>query len=369
MPIVKTLRGLLHISGGVVIPRYGAPATLYGSPIGGGSGYPPISQSDARYVVGAYNDLKLALSSALSGQMVYIADGAAITFDAVNQHSNSGGGYRGCYVKAGVILAGGRGKSGITPGTLKWDPNYICPNTEILVYCESNAKVIGLNLFGANETTSEIAGKKGYGIYCGSRVEVVNNEIHGCTHGGVGVFDSIDVWVHHNYFHDNIQGGMGYGVVVYPNTNYTISSVIVEGNRFKNHRHAVCGSEPRACWIVRYNYVDGLSTSSIFDQHGSDDHNGDPTHAAGGNIQIYNNTSVETSAHFVNIRGEPYPGDFISVHNNWSYNTGSGAIIQQFIHTPGLMYNAYDGLGGHTGGPFRGMESYDNWWGSTTPPN
>jgi len=355
------------------IPMYGYPATLDGSPIGGGVGYSNIiDPSQADYVVSTAAELKAALAAATYGQVVYIADGTTVTFDSSNYWGTSGvpsGYYVGCYVPAGVTLAGGRGGTG-TAAVLTWSSSYSCPNTEALVWCEDDANVIGLNLAGANETTSIISGKKGYGVRAGNDTEVANCEIQGCTHGGVVVLaDILDVWVHHNYIHHNQQSGYGYGVVLYPLNTSQQSSAIVEGNHFAYGRHMVSGGVGRAHWIARYNYVDGGCTSSVFDQHGSDDYNGDASKSAGGNIQIYNNTSVLTGQNFVNIRGQPYPGDNITVHHNWSYSLDHGAVIQQFIHTPGLMYNAYDGASGPNGGAFIQMSSYDNWWGTAPPPS
>jgi hypothetical protein len=98
---------------------------------------------------------------------------------------------------------------------------------------------------------------------------------------------------------------------------------------------------------------------------------------AGDRIEVYNNTSRCTTEVFVNVRGKPYSGGFISVHNNWSYLPSGWT----WTHQPdcGGSYTAQaiaqcmtcldEGYVAPNGGAFVRMEAYDNWWGTTAPPS
>ena len=179
---------------------YGCPATLDGSPIGGGSGYlKTVSPSQAQYVVSTGAQLKSALAAAVAGQTVYVADGATITIDSSNWYGSYRGRYYGCYVKAGVTLAGGRGRAGVTGGTIKISSSLYPKNSGgyVAVGCGTGADVCGLTIVGVQDGTT--GGSLWAGIWTGVDSEIHNNEIHGFGYAGVMVYRSITgVWIHHN---------------------------------------------------------------------------------------------------------------------------------------------------------------------------
>jgi hypothetical protein len=367
-----------------VIPTYGAPSYLDGSPVGGGAGYLNIiDPSQADYVVDTAAELKSALAKATSGQIVYVADGATITITSSNwygyESSDIG---TGCYLKAGVTLAGGRGRAGVTGGIIKVASTLQPTVFSVLIWCaDSSCRVTGLTLVGAQEGTT--GDNLWCGIWTGDNAEVDNNEIHGFGYGGVRVDrDRTEVWIHHNYIHHNRQSGYGYGVCVNAyNIDHT-SSAIVEGNKFDYARHVISGSRGRSSYIFRYNYLGANCTNTQIDVHGQNSggeylakDGSEYIFCAGYDIKIYNNTSICTSNPLVGIRGIPYSTGSISVQNNWTYTTATQewqlssdrpkvrTINEQMDNIPGYGYQAPNE------GAFVRMTAKDNWYGTTAPPD
>jgi hypothetical protein len=365
------------------IPLYGAPDYVDGSPIGGGAGYLNIiDPSLARYVVSTGAELKSALASASSGDIVYVADGATITVDASNYY---GTGY-GCYVKAGVTLAGGRGRTGVTGGIIQLDPALRPTNYWFLILVDVGAEVCGLTIVGPQSTIE--GGNNWGGVRCQASSEVHNNEIHSFGYAGVSVYyPATDAWIHHNYIHHCRGAGHGYGVEVSGRDIYHSASALVEGNVFDWHRHVVAGQRGRSSFIFRYNHLGANTNDHQIDLHGQNDgtaylaKDGDEyIYCAGENIEIYNNTCIHVKGPdspdgngypqaFVEIRGTPYSGGLISVHHNWAYVTSASwswdyRVWQRMDQMPEYGY-----LANITLGRWVRMEVYDNWWGSTPPPS
>jgi len=308
------------------IPLYGCPATLDGSPVGGGDGYlNSVDPSQADYIVDTAAELKSALAAAVSGDIVYVADGSTITITSANWYgTNSSGIGTGCYVKAGVTLAGGRGTSGLTGGIIKVDPALQPTTFSVLIWCAgAGTRISGLTLKGAQEGTT--GGNLWCGIWTGDDANIDNNEIHGFGCSGVRVDRDVnDVWIHHNYIHHNQGSGTGYGVYVSAYSIYHTASAIVEGNHFDYSRHHIAASHGKSSYIFRYNYLGANCTNTQIDCHGNNDGGGEDLdkdggeyiYPAGENIEIYNNTSLNTTQPLVKIRGTPYSEGFVSVHNN-----------------------------------------------------
>jgi hypothetical protein len=365
---------------GTTIPLYGAPAYVDGSPIGGGVGYLNIIEpSQADYVVSTAATLKSTLASATSGQIVYIADGATITIDSNDDmysltYVDSATGIA-AYVKAGVTLAAGRGRPGVTGGRIYIDPTYAAPNRHYTVGLAAGARLTGVTIEGPYSGTSS-AGTQWSGVRCvGNNVEIDNNVIFNCPK--IGIYAAppnvTNTWVHHNYIHHCQMAGMGYGVLVGADNIYHVASAIVEGNMFDYLRHAMCGGRGRSSWTFRYNSLGANCWGNNADSHGNNDadyqaKDGDEyIYCAGENIDIYNNTSLTTVDNFVYIRGTPYSTGSISVHNNWSYNTRVEKVCQHLLALPEYAYDAT--LDNQPAYPFVRMSVYDNWFGTTPPPS
>ena len=367
------------------IPPYGCPATLDGSPIGGGLGYlDTIDPSQADYVVDTAAELKSALAAATSGEIVYVDDGATITIDSSTWYGNSSSGIgRGCYLEAGVTLAGGRGRDGVTGGIIKVDSALQPTTLSALIWCAgSSCRITGLTLVGAQDGTT--GDNLWCGIWAGDSTNIENNEIHGFGFGAVRVDrDITDVWVHHNYIHHNRQAGYGYGVYVNAFSIYYTASALVEGNHFDYSRHHIAASHGRSSYTFRYNYLGANCTNTQIDVHGQNAATGDDLdkdgseyiHPAGEDVEICYNTSLCTSNPFVGIRGIPYSTGSVSVHNNWTYTTEAQrwhlddddphvcTINQQMSNIPPYYYDAPDD------GAFVRMTSEDNWYGAAAPPS
>ena len=354
-----------------VVPVYGAPAYLDGSPIGGGDGYSQIySAADADYVVDTATELKSALASATSGQIVYAADGATISLNSESDWygaiGGSGGNYAGFYVKAGVILAGGRGTAGVTAGIIQLASGFNNGADATLILCGTGADVTGLTIVGPQDETS--GSNHWSAIEAKGNSEIHNNEIHGFGYTGVYVGPNTnDVWIHHNYIHHMQSTDCGYGVCIDRDTY----PAIVEGNIFEYCKHFVAGAAGLSSYVFRYNYLGAkLDLGGQIDCHGGND-SGTST-PAGGSIEIYNNTSINQGVWFVQIRG--IPNTLVSVHNNWTYLSedysdwggsewgSAGPIGEIMTSVPGYGYNAPNE------GAYVRMEAYDNWYGTTPPP-
>jgi hypothetical protein len=357
------------------IPEYGAPDYVDGSPVGGGVGYLSIiDPSQADYVVDTAAELKAALASATSGQVVYVADGATITYDDDDRTTWYATKVM-VYVPSGVTLAGGRGRA--TPGSIKCvDTTPGTYDTNVggtLVSLGSGAKACGLNICGPSEDKNVANRKTGVGAGYGS--EVYNNEIHGCGYGGVvwsGGSSTSKIWVHHNYIHHNqCLGHTGYGV-----QPGAASWGLIEGNIFEYSRHhmMISQGDPGAHVEFRYNRL-GYSDYTQLDNHGQNDlYASFLTDYASDTTLIHHNTSTYTGQPFYQCRGIPVT--IVSVYNNWFYgveNWGTDGAIHQHMQymtaANGFPPELQFGYIAPEGGPYQKMFVHDNWFGTTPPPS
>ena len=365
-----------------VVPVYGCPATLDGSPIGGGVGFSTTYSSadvgTGDYEVGTVAELKYALAHVASGHKVFVSDGATILLnnkaDMYGYHGN--GYYIAFLVPAGVTLCGGRGRVGVTGGNIQVDAALSPVDWPTLIGCETGAKISGLTLMGNSGSTD--ANLRWSGVVLGDNAEVCNNEIYNFPDWGVTVRQGMTgAWIHHNNIHHSRRLGTGYGVQVVALDIYHTASVLVEGNTFDYCRHVIAGQNGLIDYIFRYNYLGANAAyEAQIDCHGNNDggandlakDGGEYIYCAGRNLQIYNNTSVcaidNGVDEFVGIRGTPYSSGEISVHNNWLCATGTSKsnIIQWLFRIPEYGYSAPDR------GSYVRMESYDNWYGTKPPP-
>lgn len=369
---------------------YGCPALVSGSPVGGGNGYTDLASPDrADHVASTPETLRSALAAATSGQIVYVADGAAIVLSSNAQMFNPAAGI-GFYVPDGVTLAAGRGRSGIIPGRIEVAKGFRDNDWAYLVQCGRGADVQGLNLYGNQDSTA--TGYSWTGIRCGIGSQLHNNELHGFGYSGASALPDITgVWVHHNYIHHCRGIGHGYGVevaavsgVLAHDQGFHLASALVEGNAFDYCRHVVANQSGRGSYTARYNYLmEHAAYESIFDVHGQNDDppgsmamaGGEYVYCAGELVEIYGNTSACAGANeFVGIRGIPYGSNRIKAYNNWLKVPGDPSLIVQFMfRMPGWAYDAIDNGGemasGSGYGPFVQVDSYDNWYGAAESPD
>ena len=327
-------------SGDVEARHYGAEVNPTGSPIGGGPGY--ARHVAARRPVTSASGLARALDRARAGDVVYVADGAALDLTALGT----------VRIPAGVTLASGRGRRG-SPGALLFttDPNV----RPMLLAAGDDVRVTGLRIRGpeTRRLTAEIGavhereGQAGMRRLAAARgvmsrhdgLEVDNCELWGWSHAAVFVYGrgrgSTGAHVHHNEIHHNQRRGLGYGV------SLKKAEALVEANRFDWNRHSIAGSgDPGTSYEARYNLVGPNANSHAFDMHGGRDR-ADGTHVAGTDLHVHHNTFELTDRAALRVRGRPERT--ARVEHNWFYAEASRNPVQQRFATGNLRIgpNAY----------------------------
>ncbi|WP_018257026.1 hypothetical protein [Halomicrobium katesii] len=261
--------------------------------VGGGTGYEhTVGPEQADVTVGTRSELRDALGSASSGDVVYVAGDATIDMGGAEWS-----------VPEGVTLASDRGIDGAPGGHLQ--------TTDLpwpMFVVRANARVTGLRVSGQYDEYVDLTdGPVSIGLQVAdSGVEIDNNEVFGFSHAAIRPFS--DTHVHHNDVHHNPMGGLGYGVSV------TRGEPLIEYNYFNYNRHSVAGSG-NCGYTARYNHFGPETVDHVIDQH----------EPGGTTMEIHHNT-VEATEHVQN-GGEPEavairgtPDGVASIHHNWFYN-------------------------------------------------
>jgi hypothetical protein len=203
-----------------------------GGPIGGGGGYAgTVSRDQADYVARTRNELSSALSSASSGDVVYVPGDETIDI-----------GNGGFDVDDGVTLASNRGIDD-APGALLYTDN-----SGTCFQLSGDARFTGFRLRGAHpgDDRSGTATTRGVGISGSSEVD--NNDIWGFYHTGVRVNSGTGAHIHHNVIRENNKSGLGYGV------GTGSGDTLIEYNYFNYNRHSVTSNGEAYGYEVRYNH-------------------------------------------------------------------------------------------------------------------
>jgi hypothetical protein len=183
---------------------YGSTVNLTGDEVGGGEGYSRSVNSWTTFV-STGSQLATALSTASSGDIIYIDDAADINMTALTLPLE---------VPGGVTLASGRGK--INNGVVSTGARLYgtAPGKSYLKVMGNNVRFTGLYLDGGDYNIGTDpyipAITTGIEALLYPTTEVDNNEIKGFSYGGVSINDG---YVHHNYIHLNRRTGLGYGIV------------------------------------------------------------------------------------------------------------------------------------------------------------
>ena len=240
-----------------------------GSPIGGGAGYKNIIlQTDPRvkYVVTTKSQLISALSSATSGQVVFVPSTA--TIDLTGETGS-------IMIPAGVTLASDRGYSGSLGGLIKRDSSGSMPQGSIKTGGD-NVRITGLRIQGPHPTYNGNYGDSVKGAiesYDHNNLEVDNNEIYYWSYCGVMSENSINgmyLYVHHNYIHNIAGQGYGYGAGIARGT------ALFEANHFDYTRHAITGhGDVGESYEARYNVHGTHNLDSNYDVHAAGQHGSD----------------------------------------------------------------------------------------------
>jgi hypothetical protein len=336
----------------------GADTNPTGNPIGGGPGYSNIKDpAAANYIVSTRSQLLSALAGATSGQIIYVADSAAIDMS----------GSRSIIVPEGVTLASGRGRDGSLGGLIY--TKTMTYHYEQLFLPQSHVTFSGIRLRGPDGSIgTNGADPSVTGIWCSGYhgLVVENCEIYQWTFSGISVYEdglsglnSPDIaCIHHNSIHHNRRDGYGYGVSVGQ------ASALIEANLFDYNRHSIEGERgtPTTNYEARYNIVGSHASNHCFDCHGGDDtpdwgfkSGPDPSVPAGGTILIHHNTFESAACASVTIRG--VPETICEVYNNWTYwpLQRYARAFEQNVSNLGLT-------------PYVRMDVHDNWYGKASPP-
>jgi hypothetical protein len=358
-------------------------------PIGGDDGYRQhYVQSDARYVVDTWAEFKLACSSAISGQLIWVPGEITLTMPSADDHPTA---------KAGVIVASDRGLNGsaggrlYNPHTAGGEGNYMSP----LFFASSNCIVSGLVLEGPGSFCKDTVSKTNAAIRIASgakRVEVENCEIKNFFQGGVYMYggrpskwnDDSSAgrhWIHHCKIHGIQRHGFGYGCQIEGG-----ASVLVECCDMFDCRHFVAGGYTDNCYEIRYSTIGDSWYKSYYEDPVNgvnlgntqlDAHGSGPNVANGGdymwmhhNTLSANNTVYKPGQPSIGIRGKPEHE--CRIYNNWSqmdYLTG-GPHTETVSKDDHLACLSQSGGGAISGLLFASynMHVYDNWYGLEPPP-
>ena len=251
------------------------------------------------YRVSTLAQLRAALGSATSGQVVYVEDSASI--DMSSQAPVT--------LKGGVTLMSGRGVNGSSGGIIR-SLDYGYKNGSYLRLIDvtgPDAKIIGLRIEGPDKDThvSEIGydGQYWEGIRVGynARFTVSDCELWGFAHIAI-VSPGDDSLITRSYIHHNQLKGYGYGV----ETEDALDIQVID-NTFDSNRHDIAsGGTERTSYIASGNvsYRNNHPGEQAFDVHGGVDR-GDGTDIAGRFFHIHDNVFFSTGGPGFWIRGTP----------------------------------------------------------------
>ena len=299
-------------------------------PVGGGAGYGDIlTESDADVVVSTVSELESELSSATSGDVIFV-DGDA-ELDVTNMHVD---------MAAGVTLASGRGRDGSGGATLY---NTSITEHNIRAY---GGRITGLDVRGAypgDDTTSDW-GDRGIATY--GPVEIDNCEVRGFSTAAIQCrgHDGGSAHVHHCFIHNNNGNSRGYGVAVLGNSGRDGGVPRVNHCFFENDRHSVTtDGGPGTGFISEYNHFSPTTWRWPSDAHQSGENDG----YASDVIVIRNCIFEATRERFgggsdVQAHAARGPArESADVYQNWFFHNSDGEAISYSGGAEG-SYSVYD---------------------------
>ncbi len=309
-------------------PFVGAEWNPTGNPIGGGPGYSDsIRHQDADFIVHNANQLLSALSSAGSGNIIYIWDTCHVNMN----------GHTPILIPAGVTVASGRGRTlndTVSWGALIYYDDVGANQWEMFRFLDTGkSRVTGLRFRGSYSCLEGRQGGVSFEMPVAAEAaicvnkdscEIDNCEFWGFGYAGVFVNDGVGSRLHHSYFHDGNHVYHGYAVVV----GGTGERFLIEANYFDYHLSYILGgsgatslnSSYEACWNITGEHADHHS----LDRHGgvNDSCAADYMHH---NTIRFNGYS-STGASGVGIDGNPI--DSVFIHDNWFWDDDSVTAIK-----------------------------------------
>lgn len=372
----------------LAITAYGADAYAGGEPIGGGTGYSSYYSAVGAYAVcTTEGQLTTALAGAGSGDVIWIPNGTTITI--TGSYSKT--------LKSGAILASDRGLLGVAGGKVKWTyeaTSYMTP----LFYAESGAIFSGLTLEGP-QALADMSGPRNCAIRASAkaRVEIENCEIYnfpeagvwfGDYGGAISAWDSDNPvtgrhWIHHSYIHGIQKHGFGYGIGEQSSVSSTGNSFLAEANILGPCRHSIMAQAGPNSYEIRYNIfydsyynTNETGTGTWYNATQIDCHGTGTTASpsAGIHLIIHHNTfsanlSYSTKPN-VGIRGIPLVE--CNVYYNWTQKTTHTGLFTETASTNSAFTLQSSSGGTWSGGALLAtynMTVYDNWYGTSAPPD
>jgi len=280
-----------------------------GSPVGGGECYLNlINKGSASFVVSNKQELKEALQSATSGQIVYVNDDAVIDLT----------GEKNISIPAGVTLASGRGING-SMGALLFSNSFF-PEPEfsaVFVTGGPDVRITGLRLKGPNPDILD-HGYSATGVANAVRslhsgLEVDNNEIFAWDKWAIWLYRLDGAHVHHNFFHENVREGYGYSVWVGGSGTEINANALIEANLFRGCRHCVASSGHENSWEARHNILLRRQLFINFDRHNN---SGLENELGGENTTLFRNLFLTTQLHF-GFANPLNQNGLVTIRENW----------------------------------------------------
>jgi len=265
-----------------------------GPSIGGGPGYAnTVTRAEADVVVTGRSALRDALSSASSGDVVFVPGSASIDLASGEFH-----------VPDGVTVASNRGVDGGDGAML-----YTDEEAEECFILHGDARLTGVQLKGPHPG-DDWSGSSGAGaVAIRGASEVDNCDVWGFSHHGIRPDQGDGAHIHHNVVREINKSGLGYGIGAASGTP------VIEYNYFNYNRHSIATSGENPGYVLRYNHFGPKEVMHNIDAHPP----------AGRRYEIHNNV-VETIRrewddnlnHAVDIRG--VPDDVATITDNWFFN-------------------------------------------------
>ena len=318
------------------------------NPIGGGAGYDDIiNAANANIHITSFTSVvsfKNTIENAVPGSIIFI-DGN-LTINLSNLYTLTGD--NSITIPAGVTLASNRGNgNGALIYTNDFDYYYTVAHKglPLFVLDGDNVRVTGIRfqgpyqLQGTNSPISSIRKKSCFEVANGNEgFEADNCTFYGWPYvairigGGYNSGSFGNNRIHHCYFYNNKQKGLGYGVMV----DWGYASIYA--NIFAANRHDIAGSgKVGSGYEASCNTVKTGGTSHNFDMHAEGASDGTPN--AGRFIYIHHNDFLDVGAsryqsgngHNIYMRGRPDVQCRVE-NNRFAHNGPSGAIKQANAH-------------------------------------
>jgi hypothetical protein len=219
------------------------PLNPTGSPVGGGAGYKFMVGTPTQTVTDRVG-LLAALAGAVSGDIIYVDDGAQIDLT----------GLVAIAIPGGVTLASGRGRNG-SSGALIFTTDFTQDLLPLFRVANPGVRITGLRLQGPDSEIRQSTGSYGtpnsHAIQItADDVEIDNNKIWAFSHTGIAVYTGGTAHIHHNDISYTRRWGLGYSIVVKE------AKVLVEANILDWGRKAVSTTNHPGCELeMRYNQV------------------------------------------------------------------------------------------------------------------